>query len=286
MATTPFSDDLVTKLAGATAWRFNSELGPVFTPRFFCCTDPNDLGITDGKAPVAVIELDPNPALVNEDVDYTGTASYDPDGSIASYAWTFESHSPSSGTVSAGTLNYSTAGTYTIQLTVTDGTDLQSTPAREELIVMEPIFAGYAATSSGVFFTNTEGTITWSDKNSGLSGDDLICWDVKIDPATQALPEANKAVWRANRGSILVSNDGGTTWGTATPGTVTNTWADDPAPVPGSVDWRQLQFLGERLFAIGTWQNGSSEWRSWLIYTDNVADMRADVSGSATWSEV
>jgi hypothetical protein len=151
---------------------------------------------------------------------------------------------------------------------------------------MDETFAGYVATTSGVFYTNTEGTITWTDKNDGLSGSDLIAYDVKIDPATQALPEANKTVWRGNQYTIHVSNDGGASWAAKTPGTITNSWTDDPAPDAGSIDWRKLHFVGDRLFAIGTWQNGSSEWRSWVMYTDNAAEMRTDTSGTVTWSDI
>ena len=92
-------DALVNSIKSAGAYRFDSKLGPVFTPRFFCCDSPNTLGIADGKEPVAIIDLDPNPATTNQDVDYDGSNSYDPDGSITGYAFTFESHSPASGTV-------------------------------------------------------------------------------------------------------------------------------------------------------------------------------------------
>jgi len=57
MPTPPFSSSLQDQLTDATAWKFSSELGPIFTPRFFCCVSPKTLGITDGKEPVAVIEL-------------------------------------------------------------------------------------------------------------------------------------------------------------------------------------------------------------------------------------
>jgi hypothetical protein len=285
MPTPPFSSDLVTKLAGPTAWRFDSVIGEVLSPRWVCCTSPNSLGLTDGKEPVAITELSPNPAYAGETVNYAGTLSYDPDGSIASYAWTFEGHTPSSGTASSGTLNYGTAGVYTIGLTVTDGTSLQSLPARVELVINPVEFSGFVASSTGVYYSDTTPPV-WTAKNTGLSGDDLITYDVKIDPSTQILAAASKVVWRGGRGGIQVSVDGGATWAEKNPASVTNTWSDSPAPTVADLTFRQLLFTGNRLFAIATWQNGSSAWRSWLLYTDDAYSMRSGTAGTVTWSEV
>lgn len=226
MPTTPLNSALVTNLKSATAWRFSSKLGPVYSPRFFCCTDPNSLGISEGKEPVAIIDLDPNPVLTGVTVNYDGTDSYDPDGSVTGYAWTFEGHTPSSGTASSGTLSYASPGTFTVQLVVTDGTGLTSLPARQELVVVEPATGGYIATTNGVYYSGGTAPLTWTDKNIGLSGDQLESYAVAIDPATQASPEANKVIWRANQGSVMVSTDGGATWTDKTPGSLTNTWSD------------------------------------------------------------
>lgn len=282
MPTAPFSSQFVTDLAGETSWRFEGNLGPVFTPRFFCCDDPNSGVNPDGKEPVAVIELSPNPAFVGETVNYAGTLSYDPDGSVTGYAWTFESHTPSSGTASSGTLNYGTAGTYTIQLIVTDGTGIKSLPARDELVVAYPTFDAYTATETGVFYgTASGGTTTWTSKNAA-TGDN----DVAIDPATQTWAEASKVVWVARDGAVLVSNDGGATYGTQTPSSVTNQWSDSPAPQAGSLNYVALLFADDKLFVGATWQNGSSAWRSWVFYTTDYPDMRASTAGSVTWTEL
>ena len=284
MPTPPFSANLQDQLTDPTAWKFSSELGPVFTPRFFCCVSPNTLGITGGKEPVAVIELAANPAFEGETVNYSGTDSYDPDGSITAYAWLFEGHTPASGTASSGTLNYASAGTYTIQLIVTDGTSLDSSPARVELEVKPPLFEGYLATSAGVFYGT--GGVTWTGKNSGLSGDDLIVYDVKIDPVTQDNPEANKTVWRCGRGGIQVSRDGGATWTEKNPTSVANTWSDSPAPAISDLTFRQLLFAGSQLYVIATWQEGGGDWRSTLYYTDNAPDVLSDAAATVTWVEV
>lgn len=286
MPTSPFSSALVTKLAGPTAWRFDSDLGEVFTPGFFCCDEPNALGISAGKHPTAIIRLSPNPAYVGETVNYSGTTSYDPDGSITGYAWTFEGHTPASGTASAGTLNYGTAGLYEIQLIVTDGTGNDSAPARVELLVQPGEFSGYAASTSGVYYSDGTSPITWTAKNTGLSGNDLIEYDVTIDPASQVLDEANKAVWRCGVGNVIFSPDGGATWYDKTPGSVANTWEDSPAPSTDDLTFRQFLWYSTLLFVMATWQNGSGDWRSTLFYASNISDLAADPVAVIVWTEI
>ena len=291
MATPPFSSQFVTDLASKTAWRFEGRLGPVVTVRGFCCDDPNAGVNPDGKEPVAGFTLTPNPALVGETVSYDGTQptySYDPDGTVTGWAWTFESHTPSSGTAISGTLNYGTAaGTFTVQLIVTDGTGIKSLPARKELVVQHPSFDVYAATELGVFYGSAgSGSTTWTDKNTGLSGADLQANDVIIDPATQSLAEGQKTVWYATDGGIHVSKDGGDTLAEKSPSSVSNQWSDTPAPEAGSLNYVALLFAANKLFVGATWQNGSSDWRSWVFHTTDYASMRADTSGSVTWTEL
>jgi PKD repeat protein len=60
----------------------------------------------------------PYSAAVGTPVTLDGSASRDPDGSIASYAWNFGNGSSGSGAAPSAT--YATAGTFTVTLTVTD----------------------------------------------------------------------------------------------------------------------------------------------------------------------
>lgn len=287
MATTPFSSTMIANLKGKTAWRFEGEIGEIFTPRFFCCTDPNTLGISEGKAPVAHISLSPNPVFVGDNVSYDGTDSYDPDGSIASYAWSFEGHTPATSTSSTGTLNYASAGVYTIQLIVTDGTGVKSSPARIELVVQDPEdLALYAGTDTGLYYGSTSSAISWTGKNTGLSGDDLVVNDVAIDPATLNNAAANQTLWRATNGGIQVSNDGGATWAEKNPASVSNQWGDSTAPTVADLTFVALKFTADALFVAATWQNASNEWRSWIFHTADFAAMRDDTSDTVTWTEL
>jgi hypothetical protein len=230
--TSPFSSDLIDDLEGRCAWQFYGEIGAIFTPRHFCCTSPNTMGISPGKEPVAIIDLDPNPAFVGETVSYDGTDSYDPDGSIVAYAWTFQGHSPASGTAVSGTLNYGTAGTYNITLTVTDGTSVKSSPARVQLVVNDGELEFYAATagSGGVFYSDDAGQTYTAYNGSPATGDQAAAFAVVIDPATQHLPAASRTLWRAGQagtaaGGIFASIDGGATWVTRRPTSVSTSCA-------------------------------------------------------------
>ncbi|MGB2727362.1 MAG: S8 family serine peptidase [Halobacteriota archaeon] len=57
-------------------------------------------------------------ALVNEDVTFNGSGSYDIDGTITDYVWDFGDGTPRTGMTTTHT--YGTAGEYTVELTVTD----------------------------------------------------------------------------------------------------------------------------------------------------------------------
>jgi PKD repeat protein len=70
------------------------------------------------QPPTANFTATPSPASVGTPVTFSGSTSVDPDGTIVGYAWNFGDGTTGSGvTVSK---SYSTAGTYTVTLTVTD----------------------------------------------------------------------------------------------------------------------------------------------------------------------
>lgn len=283
MATAPFSTDFIAKLKEATAWRFNSQLGPVFTPRFFCCDDPNSLGITAGKNPVAVLSLSPKPALVSENVTFDGTDSYDPDGSIASYAWTFESGTPATSALGTSTVTWAAAGEYEVTLVVTDGTGLKSSPARTKITIWDLSGSYYLCTEAGVYFTD-DGGQTWTAKNTGLAGDALKVNHLVIDPATKHLSESEKVLWIATDGGIYYST-GAASWTQANPASLTNTWDDAIAPTVADLEFVRLLFAEGVLFAVANWQNAGGDERSWVFYSEDSANVR-ESGDPVTWGEI
>jgi PKD repeat protein len=70
------------------------------------------------QAPVAAASALPTSGVAPLVVAFTGSGSYDSDGSIASYAWTFGDGATASSANPSHT--YATAGSYSARLTVTD----------------------------------------------------------------------------------------------------------------------------------------------------------------------
>jgi PKD repeat protein len=73
---------------------------------------------TANQPPVATASATPTSGIAPLSVSFSGTASHDPDGSIASYAWTFGDGSTGAGATTNHT--YAIPGSYTATLTVTD----------------------------------------------------------------------------------------------------------------------------------------------------------------------
>lgn len=290
MPTAPLSQTLVDNLAGNTAWRFTGKVGEVYSPVFMCCSSPNTLGITEGKVPVAIISLSPNPAFVDETVFYNSSSSYDPDGSITAQSWTFESQTPTSSSESASSFVPSASGVFTVTLVVTDGTGLKSHPAREELVVEYADFTDgnpYVSSCGGVFYGSTSGSVvTWTDKNTGASAGALSAYKTVIDPATQNLAEGSKTLWKGTASGIYVSNDGGDSWTEKSPSSVSNQWSDSTAPSPADLSFVDLVFAGSLLIAGATWANSASVYRSWLFHTSDYDKVRSDSSCDVAWTEI
>jgi len=77
-----------------------------------------------GSPPVAVATASASSGTVPLAVSFNGAGSYDPDGTIASYAWDFGNGQTAS-TANAST-TYTQAGTFTATLTVTDNSGLSA----------------------------------------------------------------------------------------------------------------------------------------------------------------
>jgi PKD repeat protein len=86
------------------------------------------------RPPTASFAIDPNPALVNDTVNFDASASTDPDGSIARYEWDLDGNTGNgfevSGTDPTTTSSYSKTGAVTVRLRVTDDDDKESTTSQ------------------------------------------------------------------------------------------------------------------------------------------------------------
>jgi len=83
-------------------------------------------GSSVNQQPVAVASASPISGTAPLTVSFDGSGSWDPDGSIATYAWDFGDGSGTS-TQMNPSYTYTTAGTYTAQLTVTDNDNATAT---------------------------------------------------------------------------------------------------------------------------------------------------------------
>lgn len=102
--------------------------------------------------PVASFVFSPTSGSAPLTVTFDASASYDPDGSIVSYAWNFGDGGTGSGRVTSHT--YTTMGTFTITLTVTDNEGKRGSTSRSLTIlkVNEPPIAEFSfSPTTGIF---------------------------------------------------------------------------------------------------------------------------------------
>lgn len=81
--------------------------------------------VSSSDAPTADFTFTPSDPLVDEVIEFDGTVSSDPDGSIVSYAWDFGDGTTATGATPVH--SYGSAGDFTVMLTVTDDAGLTDT---------------------------------------------------------------------------------------------------------------------------------------------------------------
>jgi PKD repeat protein len=120
------------------------------------------------QPPVARASATPISGAAPLDVAFNGSGSSDPDGAIASFAWTFGDGGTATGATPSHT--YSTAGTYTAALTVTDNQG-----ATNSTTVGISVVAGATAPSAPTSLSASAGsnrvvTLRWTDTASNETG--------------------------------------------------------------------------------------------------------------------
>jgi PKD repeat protein len=125
-------------------------------------------------APTASFTVTPTTGAIPLAVSVNGSASSDPDGSIASYAWNFGDGSTATGATASYT--YTTAGTFTITLTVTDNQGATASTTRTvgatdgtSAVIVN--FSGDLVTAS-TNFRNGNPTTTAADLDADGTADD------------------------------------------------------------------------------------------------------------------
>ncbi|MGH1525255.1 PKD domain-containing protein [Leifsonia sp. L25] len=140
---------------------------------------------------------------------FDASASSDPDGTVASYAWDFGDGTTGTGVTASHT--YATAGTFTVTLTVTDNQGLAGTPVQHPVTTAlppnQPPVASFTATPNGLSLA-VDGTAS-SDPDGSVVG---YAWNFG-DGGTATTPTASHTY--AAGGTYTVSltvtdNRGGT----------------------------------------------------------------------------
>jgi len=89
--------------------------------------------LTVTNAPIASFTVSPSPAQTGQMVSFNGSASSDPDGAIAAYEWDLDgngSYETATGTTPTASRSYSSPGTLSVKLRVTDNLGVTSETSR------------------------------------------------------------------------------------------------------------------------------------------------------------
>ena len=155
-------------------------------------------GIGDTPAPNAPPLAVFSPTVSDLSVSVDGSASSDPDGTIASYAWNWGDNATSTTPGALASHTYSTAGTYTITLTVTDGRGASSSTSRQVEVGHSAPVATFVASTSGL-------TANVDASGSAASGGATLVysWDWGDESPASSGSQASHAY--ANAGTYLIT---------------------------------------------------------------------------------
>jgi PKD repeat protein len=158
-------------------------------------------GPTPNQAPTASFTASPATGQAPLQVSFNGSASSDPDGSIASYSWNFGDGQSGSG--SSKNHTYAEPGTYEARLTVKDDKGAQASTAKE-IVVIEPVVDPDCSTNpcDDHATCDDSGEEIICRCNSGWTGDGFSCSMVDECENNDTLPNGGAACGLNNRGEF------------------------------------------------------------------------------------
>jgi len=226
------------------------------------------------KEPVAVISVTPTTICVNDSITYDGTSSFDPDGAITGYSWVFGDGGSS--LAGSGTHQYTTAGTYTVTLTVTDGTGLQGS-ASAQVVVNAPaigeIFLGHELAGPYYQEFSSCSDANWQSRATGLTGNWLNIRDLKLNPFKRFKRVGAREIWIATQAGVAYSTNDMVTWTQITTmNTPRNPARDSPAPALTDLDWYCIAF--NPMYEDEVYVLAGTATRAWVYWTGD---------GGTTW---
>src|SRR5262249_20928943 len=118
-------------------------------------------------APTAGATASPTSGTVPLAVAFNGSGSSDPDGTISSYAWDFGDGTSGTGATTSHT--YTTTGTFSAKLTVTDNGGASSSTTLSIVVNPDPTALNAPSNLSG---SNQRGSVTlkWTDNSNNETG--------------------------------------------------------------------------------------------------------------------
>ena len=125
-------------------------------------------GGTPNVPPVAIISAPLSGGIAPIALSFSGAASTDADGSIASYAWTFGDGSSASGAAVAHT--FAAAGTFTVTLTVTDDRGASSSASVSIVATVDTNAINAPSGLSGSSGRKGAVSLHWTDNSSNNLG--------------------------------------------------------------------------------------------------------------------
>ncbi len=134
--------------------------------------------------PVAAFAYSPIAPIKNENITFNASLSYDTDGNITTYYWDFGDGTTATGEVVIH--NYTSPGTYTVTLTVTDDANGTSSTSKQikigdvwsfdgganetaiDLALINGTTVGMIINSNSVYSFTLDGTKLWNTSSTGL----------------------------------------------------------------------------------------------------------------------
>ncbi|MFL5833547.1 MAG: PKD domain-containing protein [Solirubrobacterales bacterium] len=182
-----------------------------------------------GEPPLASFTATPNPAQTGEAVNFDGSASSDPDGTIAKYAWDLDgngTYETETGAEPVATKAYATAGSYDVRLRVTDSSGNRSSTLRTVTVTNRAPTSSFSATPSSV---NKGQLVTFNGSGSADADGTVVKYEWDLDgngtyeTNTGTTPTASRSYSAAGtvETRLRVTDDKGATAVSTKPVTVT-----------------------------------------------------------------
>jgi PKD repeat protein len=187
--------------------------------------------------PAGLTALDPPPAAnqppvarpggpysgtLNTAIAFSGTASSDPDGSIASYAWNFGDGSTGSGATPSH--SYTGVGTYTVTLTVTDNGGLTNSATTTATVSTGSTPQAPMARPGGPYSGTVSASVSFDGSGSSDPDGNVVSYDWQFgDGGTASGAQAQHAYAAAGTYTVTltVTDDSGMTASATTTVTIT-----------------------------------------------------------------